>query len=260
MTEASTITESPSINTACAHHLHNISNHHDCDRFGCPHVPWNWASYWALEKLNLHPEDTVCDLGAGNNFILMKGFTESCKRAYLIDSLPFDSSRSLPDHVIAMQGDMCDLPLADESVDKVVSISVFEHIPTEYRLIAMKELQRVLKPGGRAALSICHFLNTNVSEAKPLLENLPFFTDRNCAVYLPLNTLEMLEAADQLTLIEPEDLSVFPDHPDYDEESLFNHPDLCSERFGDYEELASIKGLKETRSCEIGIVLEKQVS
>ncbi len=260
MTRTSSATAVSSANPDMTSPLRNISNKRDCDRFGCRHMPWNWASHWVLDKLNLQPEDTVCDLGAGDNFFLLKAFTQRCHRAYLIDSLPFDHSRSLPDHIIPKQGDMCDLPLADESVDKVISISVFEHIPAEYRLIAMKELQRILKPGGRAVLSIGHFPNTNVSEAKPLLENMPFFTDRNCAIYLPLNMLEMLEAADQLTLIEPEDLSVFPDHPDYDEEALLNHPDLCCERFGDYEELAAIEALKETCSCEIGIVLEKQVS
>lgn len=42
--------------------------------------------------------------------------------------------------------DVCDLPLADESVDLVVSLQVIEHVAAPDRLVA--EAARVLRPGG----------------------------------------------------------------------------------------------------------------
>ena len=45
-----------------------------------------------------------------------------------------------------------DIPLADESVDAVVAINVLEHIPDD--VLALAEVFRVLRPGGRAVIVI----------------------------------------------------------------------------------------------------------
>lgn len=48
--------------------------------------------------------------------------------------------------------DVCDLPIADGSVDAVVSSNLLEHVPNDRK--ALSEFIRVLKPGGIAAVVV----------------------------------------------------------------------------------------------------------
>jgi ubiquinone/menaquinone biosynthesis C-methylase UbiE len=51
-----------------------------------------------------------------------------------------------------LQADVCELPLADASVDGAVSLNLLEHVPEDERALA--ELARVLRPGARAVLVV----------------------------------------------------------------------------------------------------------
>jgi ubiquinone/menaquinone biosynthesis C-methylase UbiE len=51
-----------------------------------------------------------------------------------------------------IRADVCALPLADSSVDVVVSANLLEHIPDD--VAALGEIRRVLKPGGRAVIVV----------------------------------------------------------------------------------------------------------
>lgn len=48
--------------------------------------------------------------------------------------------------------DVCDLPVADGSVDAIVSSNLLEHVPDDRK--ALSEFMRVLKPGGIAAVVV----------------------------------------------------------------------------------------------------------
>ncbi len=52
----------------------------------------------------------------------------------------------------AVRGDLLSLPFPDDTFDKVIAAEVLEHIPADERAIA--EIARVLKPGGRAAVTV----------------------------------------------------------------------------------------------------------
>jgi len=56
-----------------------------------------------------------------------------------------------------VKADICDLPFADNTYDFIFCNHVLEHIPDDHK--AMKELFRVLKPGGTAILQIPQDLN-----------------------------------------------------------------------------------------------------
>jgi SAM-dependent methyltransferase len=57
------------------------------------------------------------------------------------------------DSPLAMvHADACDLPFEDGSFDLAVCIHVLEHIPDDRQ--ALREMQRVLRPGGRAVLQV----------------------------------------------------------------------------------------------------------
>ncbi len=52
-------------------------------------------------------------------------------------------------------GDVLNLPFKDESFEKVFAIALFHHIPSfEFRLKAVEEIKRVLKPGGLAIITV----------------------------------------------------------------------------------------------------------
>ncbi len=51
-----------------------------------------------------------------------------------------------------LHADACALPLADASVDAVVSANLLEHIPDDVR--ALREAARILRPGARAAFVV----------------------------------------------------------------------------------------------------------
>ncbi|GAA3004368.1 MULTISPECIES: class I SAM-dependent methyltransferase [Streptosporangium] len=53
-------------------------------------------------------------------------------------------------------GDALDMPFEDGSFDRVIAAEVLEHIPDD--MAAMREIFRVLKPGGRAAVTVPSFL------------------------------------------------------------------------------------------------------
>jgi SAM-dependent methyltransferase len=53
-------------------------------------------------------------------------------------------------------GDALELPFPDDHFDKIVAAEVLEHIPDDMR--AMRELLRVLRPGGRLAVTVPSWL------------------------------------------------------------------------------------------------------
>jgi len=55
-----------------------------------------------------------------------------------------------------LHGSAHELPLPDERVDVVTCFEVMEHIPAGLRPVAVREMARVLRPGGKLLLSVPH--------------------------------------------------------------------------------------------------------
>lgn len=83
-----------------------------------------------------------------------------------------DLSRSLP---IEAQVDATYLPFADNSFDLAISFHVLEHIPDDRA--AMRELSRVLMPGGRAIVQVPWRWNV------PTEEDLSLTPDERASLY-----------------------------------------------------------------------------
>ena len=118
-----------------------------------------------FERLGLEPGQAVLDLGCGAG----RHAFECLRRGAHVVALDADAvevksvssviaamaeAGEVPDEAdaVAIRGDAFRLPFRDDSFDRVIAAEVLEHLPDDRR--AMRELARVLKPGGRMAVSV----------------------------------------------------------------------------------------------------------
>jgi SAM-dependent methyltransferase len=121
-----------------------------------------------IDSLGLKGDETVLDVGCGRGLLLIEAARHLPKgRAIGIDlwqavdqlgnrpEVTLENARAegVADRVEVKTGDMRQLPLPDDSVNAVVASLSIHNIPDkEGRAAAVREIARVLKPGGRAAL------------------------------------------------------------------------------------------------------------
>ena len=128
-----------------------------------------------IESLKLKGNETVLDVGCGRGLLLNEAARHLPNgKAIGIDlwqtkdqsgnkpEVTLENARAegVSERVEIKTGDMRELPLPDGSVDAVVASLSIHNIPDkEGRAKAIKEIQRVLKPGGQIAL--LDFMATN---------------------------------------------------------------------------------------------------
>ena len=121
-----------------------------------------------FDRLNINVGNLVLDIGCGagrHTFEALKRGANVVSADLDLTKLPDvaamgaamrDGSEAEADALIAsVQADVLVLPFADDSFDVVIAAEILEHIPEDRH--AMKEIARVLKPGGVAVTTVPRF-------------------------------------------------------------------------------------------------------
>lgn len=108
----------------------------------------------------IRPGDTVLDVGAGSgtDALIAARLAGPQGKVYALDTTPAMSaklrtlvSRLGVSNLEVLEGDAESIPLADASVDVVTSNGMLNLVPD--KLKAVREIRRVLRPGGRAQIA-----------------------------------------------------------------------------------------------------------
>lgn len=143
----------------------------------------------------LPDKSIVLDLGCGNGRNVK--YLLQTNRGFKVIGLDFSKPMlriakdkvgrlNLDNNVDYIQGDVISFPLLSNSIDGALYVAALHHVPTpELRLASLLELERVLRPGGKAFISVWDFEQERfVKELDQQLSTAP--TDREFGdVYVP---------------------------------------------------------------------------
>ena len=99
------------------------------------------------------PDATIADLGCSTGYLL-EDLQRTHPGATLIgvDLVPAGlKAHELVPRARLLHADVCRLPIADASVDGIVSANLLEHVPNDR--LALREAARILRPGGTLSSS-----------------------------------------------------------------------------------------------------------
>lgn len=118
----------------------------------CPACGSVWRTrflYLICQLLFLNRQDSLTIVHTAPEQALWQVFRQKKNWNYIpIDLFP----EKFPDEYGCIKADLTQLPFEDRSVDYFVSSQVLEHVPNES--VALQEINRVLKPSGKAILCL----------------------------------------------------------------------------------------------------------
>jgi SAM-dependent methyltransferase len=155
------------------------------------------------ETLGVRPGDLLLDLGCGFG----RHAFEGARRGATVVALDYAESelKEVRNTFAAMaeagevaptslagtvQGDATRLPFGDATFDRVIASEVLEHIPDD--VAAMRELARVLKPGGTMAVTVPAWLPERVCWALSEQYHAPFVAGGHVRIYRETELREKL--------------------------------------------------------------------
>lgn len=110
----------------------------------------------AIQELGLPRDAAILDIGTstGSNLRMLKdiGFTNVQGLDPDDDAIRFCAEKGLG---VVRKGDVCSMPFGNAEFDLVLATDIIEHVDDD--VAALLEIRRVLKPGGRAIVTVPAF-------------------------------------------------------------------------------------------------------
>ena len=110
----------------------------------------------------VHPESVLLDAGCGRTVPVLRKFIGRASRLIGVELVDFTD---VPEGIETFSADLSRIPVADASIDVIMSRSVFEHLDDPAAVYV--EFARILKPGGRLV-----FLTANMWDYATLIARL----------------------------------------------------------------------------------------
>lgn len=234
------------------------SNAGDCESFGLHPTqfsPWNWSSNWVVERARLRPRDRVLDLGCRDNPWVLSGIAKAGAFGVLVDIVPPGPETQYDGSVFVSWDLREQLPFPDASFEVVLSESTLEHLPIEERDQCFREAMRVLRPGGHLCVTVGVPLGFDDDAAtRKTLETHPFFTERWCPIYTPVDIVRIVEA---IGGGETTGLPTFPGRAGFHDDDILGQPGIIVDDFKDHPDVPDIAKLRSVKTVEVGICLTK---
>jgi ubiquinone/menaquinone biosynthesis C-methylase UbiE len=109
-----------------------------------------------INDVGLLPTATILDVGTstGTNLRMLRdlGFSDVSGLDFSMEAIAHCESKGFAG---VKQGDICAMPFPDEKFDLVLATDIIEHVDDDEQ--ALHEIARVLKPGGRALVTVPAF-------------------------------------------------------------------------------------------------------
>ena len=121
-----------------------------------------WENTWMIRHAGVAPGQTVLDVGGASTIFSFYLAHRGCRVAVVDNDWSNcgtiynarDIARRMGWQLQVLDRDVgCRLPFADATFDRVFSICVLEHLHAMVRRLLMREIGRVLKPGGIVGLT-----------------------------------------------------------------------------------------------------------
>lgn len=119
-----------------------------------PYWSRKWEYEFILSRAVVHNEQIVADMGSGsmNPLPVYLDKTYSNLKIYAVDlnPSPFPSTKQ----IATLQEDLTKTSIPLDSVDRVLCVSVLEHMAKCNWIPAMQEFKRILRPGGKIVMTV----------------------------------------------------------------------------------------------------------
>jgi SAM-dependent methyltransferase len=142
-----------------------------------------------FDRLGVTPGARLLDLGSGPG----RHAAEATRRGARVVALDVDVDQVGADGAWAVSGDGSRLPFADATFDRVIAAEVLEHIPDDRAVMA--EVARVVRPGGRVAVTVPRWFPERVCWALADDYHAPAVEGGHVRVYTRTQLVRRLRAA-----------------------------------------------------------------
>lgn len=113
------------------------------------------ATEAVIRRLGLGAEHTIIDMGAGTGAFALP-VSRRCKRVYAVDVSPAmleyarqKAQQAGADNITFCHGGFLTYEHAAEPVDAIISAAALHHLPDFWKLVGLRRLPAMLKPGGK---------------------------------------------------------------------------------------------------------------